>query len=769
MWDYNPRMTVSWQAGTGNFYQWPQEPEVTKDFEGGVQLMKNYISERGAILDALAADADIPNIPGLSYTGAAGYPLNGLTFQCSSFSDPQGDETFAAMEWRAGEVLDITAPAYTPNEEPPYEIETKWESGELAAFNNTLSIPPDALKVGHAYRVRVRMKDDTGRWSHWSAPAQFICGESSAAGAMASYLRISEVMYDPPGGSEFEYVELHNASTNQLIDLSGAAFTSGIDYNFPSGNVLPPNGYLLLAGTTNDALFRTHYQLATNVAIAGSYEGSLSNGGEQLRLKTAPGGMEIVSFAYGNSRHWPLAAAGAGHSLVPVSFSGQATGSLDYPGNWRASTYVGGSPGAADPEPPQATVILNEITAHTDTGEDPPFESNDQIELYNPTSSDITLTDWYLSDDVNEPYKWAIPSGTLVPAHGCVLFDENDFHPDRIAGFGLDKAGEQVLLSYLPGTAEDRVVDAVGFKGQENGRSLSRIGDYWYATAPSPDTANSAPIDGLRISEFMYCPAPLGTNDNTRDEFIEIYNPTASDVTMQTVDEAWRIAGGVEYTFPDNTEMPAGTMLLVVGFDPADSATSNAFATAFGITNNVRMFGPWSGKLGNRSERVALERPQAPDFVGDGYSWVVEDEAVYGNQHPWPTGTAGNGGSLTRLLFSHSGLDPANWLAASPTPGSSVPSPLVDQDGDGMSDYAEWVAGTDPGNPESYFTIGIDSMTNYSWTAVPGRSYTIYWTEDLGIPFTPIATGLIYPQSNFTDSAHGTNTQNFYRLEVELQ
>ena len=46
MWDYNPKMdsdvysSATEMAGTGNFYQWPWEPVVSKDFNGCIQLMK---------------------------------------------------------------------------------------------------------------------------------------------------------------------------------------------------------------------------------------------------------------------------------------------------------------------------------------------------------------------------------------------------------------------------------------------------------------------------------------------------------------------------------------------------------------------------------------------------------------------------------------------------------------------------------------------------------------------------------------------------------
>lgn len=772
MWDYNPKMnsdlysSATFKAGTGKFYQWPYEPDVSNDFEGCVQLMKNYIDERGALLDALAADPDIPETPAIHYTGGNGYPINALAFQCASFSDPQGPSTFGAMQWRAGEILDPSAPAYEADEAPPYEIQPVWESGIISNFTAALTLPVDALKIGHAYRVRVRIMDTTGRWSHWSAPVEFITAESSNAGSLTQHLRISEVMHSPINGLEF--IELYNSSADQTLVLDGAAFTEGIEFAFPEGTDLPPNSYLLLTDADDLNAFRTAVGLGPDIQLAGPYSGGLSGGGETIRLKTAPGGTTICEFTYNDSRFWPLAADGAGHSLVPLATAGPDDGALDDPANWRASAFIGGSPGTTDPAA-LPSLRLNEITAHTDyvDPEKAEYDSNDWIELYNASQATINLTNWYLSDNPSEPDKWPCPDLTVPPGGYLVFCEVDHFHSPITTGFGLDKAGEQVLLSFLPGTAADRVVDAIGFKGQENERSLSRRGAYWYATARSPETENTAPIEGLRITEIMAHPAPLGTNDNTRDEYIEIHNPTAEAIPLTTVGEAWRIDGGVEYTFPDNTVAAAGSTLLIVGFDPAETTTSNAFTAAYSIGNSVRLFGPWDGKLSNRGERIGLERPQAPDLPGDSYSWVVEDETVYGSCAPWPT-TAGSGTSLTRILFSQSALDPNNWIAAAPTPGAIESNTTADLDADGQTDIEEVISGTDPRNPGSIFRA--DSRLNegeITWESVPGRKYTILWTDDLKNPFVPIAENLHYPVSSYTDPRDASHKTGYYRIQVE--
>jgi hypothetical protein len=61
---------------------------------------------------------------------------------------------------------------------------------------------------------------------------------------------------------------------------------------------------------------------------------------------------------------------------------------------------------------------------------------------------------------------------------------------------------------------------------------------------------------------------------------------------------------------------------------------------------------------------------------------------------------------------------------------------LTDTDGDGMSDYAEFLAGTDPTNPASKFvflgaTVQTNSNVDFQWSAVPGRSYQVLSSADL--------------------------------------
>lgn len=182
-WDFHPAMGSggasgwSWlfggggaKAGAGLYYQ----SAPTRNFAGMAQLMKDYVQSRGAWIDStLLNDPQIPATPAARYAGPAGFPPGSLRFIASA---SKGANPFASLKWRLAEITPAKAPAFLAGAPRQYEIIPLWESEELRDPGAAASIPGHLVQPGHTYRVRVRMKDATGRWSHWSAPVEFVSG-----------------------------------------------------------------------------------------------------------------------------------------------------------------------------------------------------------------------------------------------------------------------------------------------------------------------------------------------------------------------------------------------------------------------------------------------------------------------------------------------------------------------------------------------------------------------------------------------------------------
>jgi hypothetical protein len=338
-WDYHPQ-----KVKKGIWYKnFTPGLLPSESLAGLAAYMKNYMSPGGYGYNLLASqgsDANIPSTPAISYIGAPGFAADGLAFQTSAFSDPQGPGTFAKMEWRIGEVYNSTQAGYQPGTPFIYEIEGKWKSGELTTYANQLAIPAGIVEAGHTYRARVRMQDADGNWSHWSSAVEFVAGPPAATPTLA----ITELHYNPasnPNGDpqELEFIEVTNYGA-QPINIGGMQLTT-----FASNPYVFANGLSLGAGqrivvAKNPAAFMAVYGTGVHLAPAGYGGANLSNGGETIVL-AMPGGAVIQSITYDDEGGWPTAPDGNGPSLEIIN----PQGNPNDPANWRASRMTGGSPG----------------------------------------------------------------------------------------------------------------------------------------------------------------------------------------------------------------------------------------------------------------------------------------------------------------------------------------------------------------------------------------------------------------------------------------
>src|SRR4051812_3316705 len=237
-------------------------------------------------------------------------------------------------------------------------------------------------------------------------------------------LVISEVMYHPAAradGKNLEFIEIYN-SENVPLDLSDYRIDGDVSFTFPTNTTIAGLGFVLVAATPADVI--AAYNLST---VFGPFEngGALPNDKGKIELWSRAGAL-LLEIEYNDSAPWPVAADGAGHSMVLA----RPTFGQNNAKAWAASWLKGGSPGAVEPSGGDAysPIVINEILAHTD---DPEL---DYVELYNHSNSAVDLTGCILTDDV-ATNKFVV-GNVSIPAGGYVVFTQNDL------GFALSAAGE---------------------------------------------------------------------------------------------------------------------------------------------------------------------------------------------------------------------------------------------------------------------------------------------------------------------------------------
>lgn len=379
--------------------------------------------------------------------------------------------------------------------------------------------------------------------------------------------------------------------------------------------------------------------------------------------------------------------------------------------------------------------------------------SNAASVIFGPAStSEINRHKTWLSQRLDFMDSWVLKKPVASPGGGIVTSGTN------INLGSADLAGGARIWYTADGTdpfAQDGSVapGALQWSGPLTISSSIRITARLYnPAATNKHTAWSAPLEvsyivgaeqaaaaNLTVSELMYHPTDptpeetaAGFTSAEDFEFIELRNIGLSRVNLWGA----HFTLGIDFMLSSNLEpalaelAPGATVLLVA--NPA------AFAFRYGAVAAARVAGGFANgsNLSNSGERLVM--------VDAGGSTILD--FTYSDQAPWPTSADGGGTSL-HYLGGSPGTS-SSWFAYAPDPAAFA----ADSDGDGQSDRAEWLAGTDPADPSDRFEISFSGLTplgvfTMTYAVVVGHTYRVERSADLanwepaGADFTAWSTG----------------------------
>ena len=224
------------------------------------------------------------------------------------------------------------------------------------------------------------------------------------------------------------------------------------------------------------------------------------------------------------------------------------------------------------------TVSINEVMADNRAAVANGADFPDYVELKNTTAATIDLTGWTLTDDLLTPAKYAIPSGTMLPAGAYLVIwcDSNTLAPGLHTSFKLDANGGGVAL-YQSGTQCDVVTYGIQGPDLSIGRVIDGTGAFTLIT-PSAGATNVTrtvgAVTNLKLNEWLA--SSVGNGD-----WFEIYNADANPVLLTD------LYLGTSLTTRMNTRIPALSYIAGKGYTQflADLSTAGKHHCNFTLSS----------------------------------------------------------------------------------------------------------------------------------------------------------------------------------------
>ncbi|MDA7559416.1 lamin tail domain-containing protein [bacterium] len=334
--------------------------------------------------------------------------------------------------------------------------------------------------------------------------------------------------------SDNQWIEVWNQG-DVSVDMSKWVFDDGVRFEFPSGTVLAPNEYSIVAGDAH--AFTEAYPA---VSVIGQWSGSLSRRGERLRLSDAYGNPADELY-YLDDAPWPAMADGGGSSLeLADPRSENHLPGAWHPGKvegpWRTYTYQG----RATQSPNDPTIYHEFIFGLLDAGEfliddisvrqDPEGANTELIQNGHFNSGDATRwrmlgnhSNYEVIDDPQDPNNrvlWVRASGatehmsnhaetTLKSGRSFVSISSNRDYKISFRAKWLGGSNQLNTRLYFNRLARTTILDAPqdgGTPGRLNSARVSNAGPTFSDLRHEP----AIPVEGESVHVFVKTGDPDG-------------------------------------------------------------------------------------------------------------------------------------------------------------------------------------------------------------------------------------------------------------------
>jgi hypothetical protein len=387
-------------------------------------------------------------------------------------------------------------------------------------------------------------------------------------------------------------------------------------------------------------------------------------------------------------------------------------------------------------------------------------QMHEYLSLTNTNKVAIDISGWKLDGGIQHTFA----PGTVLPANGAIYVspDVNGFR-QRVTG---PRGGQGLFVQG-------------NYKGQ-----LSARGDTIYLKDKIGRTNQVLSYPGfptfaqsqLRITEILFAP-PVNSSGVAREEleYVVLKNIGVTPLNLRGV----HFTNGVSFNMSTDFTLEPSKIVYV-------AKNPDAFRAVYG--NQLPVTGPYIGQLSNEGESLELYDgvgESVLDFTYDN-SWYPLTETrghslvVANDQNPYLSWSAKESwtfsafpGGSAALALAWSNYQKTYFTAAEIAAGQ-ITSATADADGDGLSNYDEFIAGVNPrdGNSSPHLSVlnASGASLQVQFPVAVGRYYSVWsatdavgpWTQEPG-SFRATGTG------NYTLRLDSPSAEaKFYRLRTEL-